>query len=103
MPDNARAEDMNSRLLSPRSVTLTDMDTSFLERGSIHPAASGRVRSPRLFRLLFLRVGPGASAPSSADRWLAFSSICCRSSSHTPLDVSVEFFRLLARVSPPSG
>src|SRR5258708_35187547 len=68
MPDNARAEDMNSRLLSPRSVTLTDMDTSFLERGSIHPAASGRVRSPRLVRLLFLSVGPGAPAPSSAGR-----------------------------------
>ena len=31
MPDNARAEDINSRLLSPRSATLADMGTSFLK------------------------------------------------------------------------
>src|SRR5260370_42283971 len=31
MPDNARAEDINSRLLSPRSATLIDMDTSLFE------------------------------------------------------------------------
>ena len=31
IPDNARAEDMNSRLLSPRSANLTERDASFVE------------------------------------------------------------------------
>jgi hypothetical protein len=60
MPENARAEDINSRLLIPRSVGPIDMETSSLGLFAGHAEITGRFHSAFPLKIPNLTVLPRA-------------------------------------------